>query len=191
MFHLIPYSTILPTCYKRFYSFFKGICISCQKKFIECIFNIYLIIEFILSREKCCKCLNKWKSVSAKSGEYGGRISYNRYLTFFRIIFEECGRALSCTSRTPCLFNNAGCGSESFSCICWIPAKWFTALIVSPGLRPANCQHNSFWRRACFSERSRALSYFNHCTERFQLLNTIHFHWSRFCIKTDPSYCVQ
>ena len=133
----IWFHTLMPTCHKRFYSFFKGICIFWDKKIIECIFNIHLTIEFILTIEKCCKCLNKWKSVSAKSGEYGGcgRISYNKYLIFLRIIFDECGRALLCTSRTAFLFNNGWLRFRKIFAHLLISRKMFLRLNCSPGLR--------------------------------------------------------
>ena len=57
---------------------------------------------------------------------------------------------------------------------------WFKTGIVC---RPANCHRNSFWRSAYFSELSRALTHFNHPSDRFRLLNTVHIHWSRFCVK--------
>ena len=133
MFHLIQYTSanvlqaILFLFQRNFYFL--------RQEIHRMHFNIHLTIESIVSLKKCCKCLNKWKSVSAVSGEYGERITYKKNLILLRINVEECGRALSCISRTPCLYNNAGCGSESFSCICWVPAKCFSALIVSPDLR--------------------------------------------------------
>ena len=132
MFHLIQYTSA--NVLQAILFLFQSNLYSLRQEIHRMLFNIHLTIEFILPFKKCCKCLNKWKSVSAKSGEYGGRITYNKNLIFFSINFEECGRALSCISRIPCLYNNAGCGSESFSCICWVPAKCFSALIVSPDL---------------------------------------------------------
>ena len=118
-------------------------------------------------------------------------------LIFLRIIFEECGRALSCTSRTAFLFNNGWLRFRKFFVHLLISHKmflrlncfaWFKTGIV---YRPANYHRNSSGRSACFSELSRALSHFNHRSDRFRLLNTVHFHWSRFCVKGDPSYCAQ
>ena len=146
----------MPTCHKRFYSFFKGICIFWDRKIIECIFNIHLTIEFILTfyitLGKCCKCLNKWKSVSAMSGDYGGcgRISYNRYLIFLCIIFDECGQALSCTSRTAFLFNNGWLRFRKLFvhllifCNMFLRLNCFAWFRIGIVYRPANCHRNSF-----------------------------------------------
>lgn len=87
--------------------------------------------------KKLSKCLNKWKSVGERSGEYGGcgSVSYFNSWSFLRVGIAICGLALSWRRIGPFRFTNAGQRFCNFLCILSISWQYVSAVIVSPVFR--------------------------------------------------------